>query len=298
MGSQGVAMSVLSPICLISCIFIAKSAANPKFYIIETEDRPGENAPQQPFAVEHGEDYGEYTTPKSWTTTPKPKEIDHKWTTKEHKWTTTPKPKQIDHKWTTTPDHTSSCAGCWVDAPIDGEIVDFARKKLKEKGKMDACADRVNHQVSHFQIKHVLGTNKHKFDITCKTKAGEFSSCLVEIHKKWDGKKELKEAQCVDTNKLKEDIVDFAVGKLKQKRELKNLYNNCGKDFRKVKDWPERTDLNSNQAVDGIIYKFELECPTDRKGRPDLPKKFNCDVEVYTGPYKREMREGHCVSIN
>merc|ERR1712156_427818 len=227
MGSQGVAMSVLSPICLISCIFIAKSAANPKFYIIETEDRPGENAPQQPFAVEHGEDYGEYTTPKSWTTTPKPKqiehkwtttpkpkEIDHKWTTKEHKWTTTPKPKQIDHKWTTTPDHTSSCAGCWVDAPIDGEIVDFARRKLK------------------------------------------------------------------------------------QKRELKNLYNNCGKDFRKVKDWSERTDLNSNQAVDGIIYKFELECPTDRKGRPDLPKKFNCDVEVYTGPYKREMREGHCVSIN
>ena len=71
--------------------------------------------------MEHGEDYGEYTTPKSWTTTPKPKqidlkwtttpkpkEIDHKWTTKEHKWTTTPKPKQIDHKWTTTPDHTSS----------------------------------------------------------------------------------------------------------------------------------------------------------------------------------------------
>ena len=76
----------------------------------------------------------------------------------------------------------------------------------------------------------------------------------------------MKEAQCVDTNKLKEDIVDFAVGKLKQKRELKNLYNNCGKDFRKVKDWSERTDLNSNQAVDGIIYKFELECPTDRKG--------------------------------
>ena len=34
-------MSVLSSICLISCIFIAKSAANPKFYIIETEDRPG-----------------------------------------------------------------------------------------------------------------------------------------------------------------------------------------------------------------------------------------------------------------
>merc|ERR1712156_7433 len=109
MGSQGVAMSVLSPICLISCIFIAKSAANPKFYIIETEDRPGENAPQQPFAVEHGEDYGEYTKPKSWTTTPKPKQIDHRWTTTpkpkqiDHKWTTTPKPKQIDLKGTTTP---------------------------------------------------------------------------------------------------------------------------------------------------------------------------------------------------
>merc|ERR1712156_1180078 len=210
MGSQELAMPVLTTISLLCFCFIAKSGA--KTYIIETEDgdevtpqwrvHSGELREMVPDS-EYGEDYGGYET--------KP----HEWTTKEHKWTTTPAQETWttkEHKWTTTtPAHEN-----WT----------------KKEHKWTT-------------------TTSHPYH-----------------------------------GKVKNEIVDFAVEKLKEKGELKNLYNNCGKDFRTVTDWFEL-------EVNGIIYTFEVDCPTNHKGRQEIIK-YKCEVKVHNGPTKNELTMGRC----
>ena len=58
--------------------------------------------------------------------------------------------------------------------------------------------------------------------------------------------------------KVKNEIVDFAVEKLKEKGELKNLYNNCGKDFRTVTDWFELVRYAVSEYVLTLTVCFYL----------------------------------------
>ena len=175
---------------------------------------------------EYGEDYGGYET--------KP----HEWTTKEHKWTTTPAQETWttkEHKWTTT-------------TPAHENWTTKVHKWTTTTPAHENWTTKVHKWTTTTPAHENWTTKEHKW--TTKTPA----------HENWT----TKEHKWTTTTshpyhgKVKNEIVDFAVEKLKEKGELKNLYNNCGKDFRTVTDWFELVRYAVSEYVLTLTVCFYL----------------------------------------